>query len=324
MPRVPRPQSVLRTSRYGLLDSHTWHRRPRRVPAGVSLYLRCRSRFDPLLTDRAVIAQDGTVSATEIIHTLRRELPQALIALDFDGTLAPIVTDPSASRPAPGALETLTALAEQGAIIAILTGRDVRTVLELSGFEAVPGVLVEGLYGAETWHLGALHAADELPAIGQLRARLPATVSAHAVHAGLWIEDKRLSLVVHARRAAEPGAAIEAIRAPVEALARELGLETHDGRDVLEIRMPGYDKGTVLRRLAVRYEPTAVLFGGDDLGDLPAFAAIGELRAQGRHAWGIAASSAEVVPAVGSAADLLVDGPGGMVAFLSRLVTGEP
>jgi len=258
----------------------------------------------------------------DAVKALRGELPRALIALDFDGSLAPIVADPAASRPAPGALEALSVLARAGAQIAVITGRDARTAVALGGFDAVPGLIVEGLYGAETWQAGELSAPGEPPAIGELRARLPAVVAAHTVDPDVWIEDKRLSLVIHARRTADPAAAIEAVRGPVNQLAADLRLETHDGRDVLEIRLPGYDKGAVLRRLVARFEPAAVLFAGDDLGDLPAFAAIRELRNQGYRAWGVAVSSGEV-PEVGEAADLHVDGPAGLVALLTGLASGR-
>ena len=50
-------------------------------------------------------------------------LSGALIALDFDGTLAPMVLDPSTSRPVAGVIDTLAALAGTGARIAIVTGR---------------------------------------------------------------------------------------------------------------------------------------------------------------------------------------------------------
>jgi trehalose 6-phosphate phosphatase len=151
-----------------------------------------------------------------------------------------------------------------------------------------------------------------------LRARLPDLVAEWSTVDGVWVEDKRLSLVVHARTAADPAAALEALREPVAELAAELGLEIHDGRDVLEVRLPGYEKGAVLRNLAADPFASAVLFAGDDLGDLPAFAAVRELRAEGRPAWSVAAASADV-PEVGAAADLTVDGPDGVVALLADL-----
>ena len=89
---------------------------------------------------------------TEIVTAVRADLPHALVALDFDGTLAPLVPDPAASRPLPGTVTALRTLARRGTLVAVITGRDARTAIELGGFDAVPGLVVEGLYGAETWH----------------------------------------------------------------------------------------------------------------------------------------------------------------------------
>ena len=61
------------------------------------------------------------------------DLAHALVAVDFDGTLAPIVPDPADSRPAPGAVTALRRLVEQGAAVAIVTGRNARTVVDLGG-----------------------------------------------------------------------------------------------------------------------------------------------------------------------------------------------
>ncbi|MEP7021862.1 MAG: trehalose-phosphatase [Pseudonocardiales bacterium] len=257
-------------------------------------------------------------AVAEIAIAVRAALPRTLIALDFDGTLAPIVADPAESRPEPGVIDALTVLAQAGAQIAVITGRDAGTAARLGGFDAVPGVVIEGLYGAENWHGGELVTADAPPAINELRARLPALVTAATSDPGVWIEDKRLSLVVHTRRAGDPDAALDAIREPLGELSASLGLETHDGRNVLEIRMPGYDKGAVLRRLVDHFEPDVVLFAGDDVGDLPAFGVVRALRARGQRAWGVAASSDEVL-ALDGAADVHVDGPAGVLALLIAL-----
>jgi trehalose 6-phosphate phosphatase len=134
----------------------------------------------------------------------------------------------------------------------------------------------------------------------------------------LWVEDKRLSLVVHGRQAPDPDAALDPLREPVAHLGEQLGLDVHRGRGVLELRLPGYDKGTALRRLVDEVRPAGVLFVGDDVGDLPAFEAVAQLRRDGTPAWSVAAASADV-PEVAQAADVRVDGPAGVVALLTEL-----
>jgi trehalose 6-phosphate phosphatase len=258
------------------------------------------------------------VDIAELVAAIRPNLDGALVALDFDGTLSPIVLDPTTSRPAPGALEALRALAAKGARIAVITGRDARTVLALGSLDRVDGVMVAGLYGAETWSAGELASPPTPESMTELRARLPALVRDRTIDDAVWVEDKRLSLVVHARKAADPQAALEVLREPVAELAAQLGLELHGGRDILELRLPGYDKGRVLRSLADDPYASTVLFAGDDLGDLPAFATVRALRAEGRRAWGVAAGSADV-PEVAAAADARVNGPDGVVALLTSL-----
>jgi trehalose 6-phosphate phosphatase len=263
--------------------------------------------------------EDGAVDRMVIVEAVRAELARALIALDFDGTLAPIIADPTRSKPVAGTVRVLTALALAGAQVAVITGRDARTAVELGGLSAVPRIAVSGLYGLESWSDGRLSTIDEPPALGILRERLPGVVMGATSDEQVWIEDKRLSLVVHARKAADPAAQVALVREPVMRLAAELGLETHGGRGVLEIRIPGYDKGTALRRLVAEHAPSIVLFAGDDVGDLPAFEVVRELRGAGTTAWSVAIKSAEAAE-VSDAADLTVESPASLVALLGELV----
>jgi trehalose 6-phosphate phosphatase len=78
------------------------------------------------------------------------------------------------------------------------------------------------------------------------------------------------------------------------------------------------DKGTVLTRLAAEHTGP-VVYLGDDVGDLPAFAALDTLEASGRTVWRVVARSEEMAPELAEQADLLLDGPVGVLALLNRL-----
>jgi trehalose 6-phosphate phosphatase len=255
------------------------------------------------------------VHPDEIIAAIRPVLSQALIATDFDGTLAPLVPDPEDSRPVDGVVAALTELAGRGAQVAVITGRDARTVVRLGGLDAVPGIVVAGLYGMETWTGGELSSPDMPESIQRLREELPAVV-ANGRDPDVWIEDKRLSLVVHGRKAQDWDAALADLRTPVARLADRLGLEVHAGSGVIELRVPGYDKAGALGRLA-EGRP-AVLFLGDDLGDLPAFAEIRAMRAAGRTAYCVGVRSSRV-PELDGAADLDLPDPAAAAALLAAL-----
>src|ERR1700730_9169413 len=79
---------------------------------------------------------------------------EALLAFDFDGTLSPIVDDPSQARPLPRTIIALSRLASQVGGIAIITGRAADNVVSLAGFDALPelaDLVVFGHYGRERW-----------------------------------------------------------------------------------------------------------------------------------------------------------------------------
>jgi trehalose 6-phosphate phosphatase len=181
---------------------------------------------------------------------------------------------------------------------------------------------VEAQYGAERWEAGRLTTPDEPPGVAAARAELPAALAAAGAAPEVRVEDKRLALVVHTRRAADPEAELARLSPTMRRLADAYGLEVHPGRMVLELRPPGFDKGGVLRRLAAA-RPGAVLFAGDDVGDLPAFAVVEELRAAGIPGLSVASASPEAAE-VAARADLAVDGPAGVVALLAELADGPP
>ena len=246
-----------------------------------------------------------------MIERIRAELAGALIALDFDGTLSPIVPDPMQARPVPGAVDSLVRLAAAGARIAVVTGRDAETVLELGGLSRIPGLLVSGLHGAETWRDGELRTRDEPRGLDVLRGTLPGLLPP-----GVWLEDKRLSLVLHARRAAEPERVLAELNEYVPRLAAEQGLEAHPGKLVIEIRIPELSKATALAELLAD-QPTAALFAGDDLGDLPALRTVRRWAAvTGRPGLTIAVGA---VPELTAAADATLAGPAELAGLLAEL-----
>jgi trehalose 6-phosphate phosphatase len=252
------------------------------------------------------------------LAALLREPGRALIALDFDGTLSPIVAHAADARAHPRAAVTLTRLAGQAGTLAIITGRPARSAVELGGFEDVPGLIVLGQYGRERWQAGQLTKPDASPEVAAARAELPAVLAAAGAAAGTWAEDKGDALAVHTRQAAAPEEAFQRLRGPLTDLASRVGLLVEPGRLVIELRPPGADKGGALERLIMERHAAAVLFGGDDLGDIPAFQAVARLRATGTPGLAVCSGSAEATGLAGYA-DLMVDGPAGIIALLSSL-----
>lgn len=252
------------------------------------------------------------------LDAIAADLAHALIASDFDGTLSPIVPDPADARAYPGTADALSRLAAVAGTVAIITGRPAADAVELGGLAGVDGLIVLGHYGAERWQDGRVTAAPAPEGIAAVRAALPGVLAAAGVPAGTRIEDKGTALAVHTRQAADPHGTLERLREPVARLAAEKGLAVEPGRLVLEIRPSGTDKGAALRGLARERDARSVLFCGDDLGDLAAFSAVRDLRADGVPGCAVASRSPES-PRVAEAADLVVDGPEGVVALLAGL-----
>jgi trehalose 6-phosphate phosphatase len=265
-----------------------------------------------------------TAAGAEGLGAIRSSPGEAVIALDFDGTLAPIVDDPAAARAHPQAASALSRLSRRVGSIVILTGRPAALAVELGGFAGIDGLTVLGQYGLERWESGTLTTPEPPPGVAEVREKLPRVLTAAGAPPGTHIEDKGHALAVHTRRTAEPEVALERLRSIMGALAERTGLVVEPGRLVLELRPPGMDKGTALRDLiAGRSAVSAVLYAGDDLGDLAAFDAVDAFRAAGIPGVKVYSGSAEVteVAEVAEQADLIVDGPDGVVGLLADLAS---
>jgi trehalose 6-phosphate phosphatase len=252
------------------------------------------------------------------LAALVRAPSRALIALDFDGTLSPIVDDPAAARAHPDAVRALRRLARLAGTVAVITGRAAPAAVELGGLDQVPGLIVLGQYGRQRWEAGTLTSPPVPPGVETARQQLPGVLAAAGSPAGVWTEDKGDALAVHTRRAAAPQQAMDRLRGPLGDLADQTGLAVEPGRMVIELRPPGSDKGQTLRTLARARSSAAVMYCGDDLGDVPAFRAVAELRGEGIPGLAVCSGSTEVT-SLAELSDLVVDGPGGVVELLDAL-----
>jgi trehalose 6-phosphate phosphatase len=246
----------------------------------------------------------------EIFLPLIDDPGHSALCLDFDGTLAAIVADPVAARPWPGVPELLTRLAARFALVAVISGRPVEFLHRVLG--SPEGVTLIGLYG-----LGQVGpdvtpwASVMVDVVGQAREEAPA---------GVYIEPKGFTVTLHWRQAPETAPWATAFAARQE-VAR--GLRATPGRMSLELRPPlDVDKGTVVRSLVSGMHAVAVF--GDDLGDLPAFAAAAELSTQGVAVARVAVVDAESAAEVEAQADVVVRGPSGAVALLDQLAQAVP
>ena len=245
--------------------------------------------------------------------------PQTTFFFDFDGVLSPVTDDPEASQPVPevpGVLERLAGLVHR---VAIVSARPVSFLRPR--FASLEHVDLYGLYGLEVWHDGEVvtepTALPWVPAMDDLaqraRAELPGAI---------LVEYKRLSVALHYRTAPELAGTVERW---AHEQAEKLGLRVQAGRMVAELKPPvDQDKGMVISE-GVKSAGCAWYFG-DDMSDIKAFDALRAREAVDPSFFGmcVAVANPETGAEVSSAADLTLESPDAVAAFLADGLTGFP
>lgn len=258
----------------------------------------------------------------EAMRAVMERPEQVMLAVDFDGTLAPIIDDPEHANAEPAAVSALSRLGSLLGSVVVITGRPARTAVRLGGFRQTSGLgtmTVLGQYGVERWDAdGDRFVLPPTPeGIAHVQEELPGLLSELGM-ADARIEDKGRAIGVHTRELDEPAIAFERLAAPLRELADRHGLRLEPGKNVWEIRAPGIDKGDALRSIVAEKGTGVVIFAGDDLGDLPAFEAVEQLRGEGVPGLLICSASHEE-DALTDRADLVLDGPVGVAVWLDRL-----
>ncbi len=225
-------------------------------------------------------AADGDLEAA-LARFAARDV--VLVAVDFDGTLAPIVTDPAAARPVPRARAALHALARRpGTHVALVSGRTLADLRLLA--DPPPGAALVGSHGAEVaLPAGAAGAASGPAPADAARSALLERVRAELAaistrHPGTSVEVKPTSAVLHTRAAARPEAAA-ATGAALAGPATWPGVHVTRGKEVVELAVSDVTKGRALDGLRTALGLPAsggVLYLGDDVTDERAFAVLAD------------------------------------------------
>lgn len=254
---------------------------------------------------------EALTSRHQLIAMVRARRP--VVFLDFDGTLANIVNDPTAATLVDGAREELTRVA-RFCPVAVISGRDLADVRARVG---VTGIWYAGgdgfeLLGPDGQHYqndAALAAVPDLErAADTLRERL------HDVP-GVLVEHKRFGVAVHFRNVAADWVG-EVVAAVHDVADREVRLRVINGRKVTELRPDvDWDKGRALGWVldhVVDADNLLPIYVGDDLTDEDAFDALASTGV------GIVVRHSEDGDRR-SAAHFVVDGPDQVRELLERL-----
>ncbi|MBT1191771.1 trehalose-phosphatase [Rhodococcoides kroppenstedtii] len=213
------------------------------------------------------------MSAADLPLTLRRALvgiarvPRLLVASDYDGTMAPLVSDPQKAFPHPESVRALRALAGlDHTDAAVISGRALRDLAILSRLPVE--VQLVGSHGSEfdagfVTELGddAKELLDRL--IAELRS-----IASQGEH--ITVETKPASVALHVRNA-EPEVGERALTAVRDGVAQWDGVQVTEGKSVIELAVIVTDKGQALDILRHRGGASAAIFFGDDVTDEKAF-----------------------------------------------------
>jgi len=257
----------------------------------------------------------------EALAPLRDDPERAAILLDIDGTLAPIVQEPSRAHVPEQTRQLLIAISERYGVVACVSGR---RASEARAMVAIGSISYLGSHGAELSPAGATESQLD-PQLEGWSRRIHEfgreTDTADVRRTGVRLEDKGAILAFHWRGAADEDAARQAIDS-IATRAEGAGFRTHWGRKVLEVRPPvQFDKGVGVTGLLDSRNIGAAMYVGDDVTDLDAFRAIGRLAEQGRiqHAIRVGVQSEDGPPQIVEEADVVVQGTQGVRDLLSAL-----
>ncbi len=249
-----------------------------------------------------------------VLAALRQDPRHTAVLTDFDGTLAPLVDDPASTRPLPGSTGVLTRLTRCYRLVGVVSGRPLSFLADHLG---IPGLWLSGLYGLESMADGEV---VESPEAMPWRAVVAMAVAdAGATLPGLLVEDKGLSMTVHFRTAPERE---RQVAAWAERVASGSGLVVREAKASLELHPPlDLDKGSAIETKVLEFGGIeAVCFLGDDRGDLPGFEALARLDEAGMRVVRVGVATTESPEELLARADVVVDGPGGALAFLAGLL----
>jgi trehalose 6-phosphate phosphatase len=257
-------------------------------------------------------APDDAGMSPDALRDVADRLAECLFATDFDGTLAPIVDDPAAAVPIDGSTDLLGNLAAHVGEVVVISGRPLSYLTRFFP----PSVTVVGLYGLEMLRGGER---VDHPNAGVWRETMADVASGARLNGpdGMRVELKDVSITLHYRQHPEIA---EDVAAFARSVAGPAGLRVRPARMSVELHPPiDEDKGTALTRLAADHQGP-VVFIGDDVGDLAAFAALDPLEESGRAVLRVAVDSDELPDQLRAGADLVVDGPAGVVDLIGSLI----
>jgi trehalose 6-phosphate phosphatase len=225
------------------------------------------------MTPDARHAKDKLALTPELRAAIREiaATEHLLVAMDFDGTMAPIVGHADDARHLPRSAAAFAGLAVlPRTTTALISGR---ALASLRAVASPPvNTLLIGSHGAEAWlgpgSTGLTLDPEQKALLAEVRAVLADIVKEAP---GTMLEDKPAGVVLHTRLAPDD-VADDAVAAARSVLQDRKGVFLKDGKRVLETSVVNASKGEGVTFLRQITGATGVLFAGDDTTDEDALA----------------------------------------------------
>ncbi|MBT2485647.1 MULTISPECIES: trehalose-phosphatase [unclassified Microbacterium] len=196
--------------------------------------------------------------------------PRLVVALDFDGVASPLVPEPMAARALPEVKEQVARLAAlPDTVVAFVSGRSLHDLRVITEHDDDSAIVLAGSHGAQYWYPGSGEAAPsgEPTDDGAREALWDAARPIIARYEGAEFEPKTFGMGVHTRRADRETEA--RVFAEIDALVAERfpHWRRRAGHRVLEFSSRAEGKDAAMAALRERFDPTGILFAGDDVTD---------------------------------------------------------
>ncbi len=231
---------------------------------------------------------DGGAGAPRLTRNMPNSLPlslvgalrelarvrRLLVALDFDGTLAPEVDSPDAARAIPEARDAvLRLLALPNTRVALVSGRALRSLISVADLPDT--TLLVGSHGIEIrlddpYDRVSLDTAEleQVEVLQEVLGEVADSIDQ------VWLEAKPAGFALHTRLATEHDSRVAHLVALSEAQAEVDSLTVRQGKNVVEFSVRSTTKGEALEHLRRYTAADAVFYAGDDVTDEDAFAAL--------------------------------------------------
>lgn len=185
------------------------------------------------------------------------------IFLDYDGTLVPVIKDPEKNQADQSLLKLISSLNASQEIY-IVTGREIDDIRNFIG-----DYNVIGLHGAVFYISGQT---ISIPGFNRYVKLLNQLYNNNKYlerkFYGLRIYNKTGNIMFHLGNIENPEE-LKNIGETVNFLASEHNLEVYHGIDIIEIRIPGINKGKAIHYIRNKNRPAIII--GDDLTDEDSF-----------------------------------------------------